>query len=72
MYFALSMFVIFFLSTVTEASSQEKQSLVEECIRKELVDPWEVEETGEEFIHLALVLSGKDDNLERHASMADR
>ena len=72
MYFALSMFVIFFLSTVTEASSQEKQSLVEECIRKELVDPWEVEETGEEFIHLALVLSGKGVDLERHASMANR
>ena len=66
------MLAILVLSTATVTSSQEKKSLVEECISKELVDPWEIEETGEEFIHLALVLSGKGVDLERHASMADR
>jgi len=60
------------LSTATVTSGQEKKSLLEGCINKELVDPWEIKETGEEFIHLALVLSGKGVDLERHASMADR
>ena len=72
MYFSLSMLAILLLSTVTETRSEEEKSLVEECISKQLVDPWQIEETGEEFIHLALVLSGKDVNLERHAMMADR
>ena len=70
MHFSLSMLAI--LSTAPVTSGQEKKSLLEGCINKELVDPWEIEETGEEFIHLALVLSGKGANLERHAIMADR
>ena len=70
MHFSLSMLAI--LSTATVTSGQEKKSLLEGCISNELVDPWEIKETGEEFIHLALVLSGKGVDLERHASMADR
>ena len=70
MYFSLSMLAI--LSTATVTSGQEKKSLLEGCINKELVEPWEIKETGEEFIHLALVLSGKGVDLERHASMANR
>ena len=56
------------------SSNQEEQniSLVKKCINKELVDPWEIKVRGREFIHLALVLSGKGDDLERHASMANR
>ena len=72
MYFSLSMLAILILSPPTVTSSQEEKSLLEECISKELVDPWEIKETGEEFIHLALVLSGKGVNLDRHTIMADR
>ena len=72
MYFSLSLLATLILSPSTVTTSQEEKSLLEECIFKELVDPWEIKETGEEFIHLALVLSGKGVNLDRHATMADR
>ena len=52
--------------------SQEDNSLLESCIRKQLVEPWDIREIGEDFIHLAIVLSGEGANLERHAIMADR
>ena len=73
MHFPLALLAILILSPATVRSSQEeKKSLLQECIRQELVDPWQIKVTGEEFIHLALILSGTGANLERHATMADR
>ena len=56
------------------SSNQEEQniSLVQKCISKELVDPWEIKVRGREFIHLALVLSGNRVDIDRHVGMADR
>ena len=56
------------------SSNQEEQniSLVQKCISKELVDPWEIKVWGREFIHLALVLSGNRVDIDRHVGMADR
>ena len=56
------------------SSNQEEQniSLVQKCINKELVDPWEIKVRGREFIHLALVLSGTSVDIERHVGMTDR
>ena len=71
MHFPLATLAILILSPAT-VTSEEKESLLQECISHELVDPWQIKVTGEEFIHLALVLSGKGANLERHAIMADR
>ena len=55
-------------------SNQEEQniSLVQKCISKELVDPWDIKVRGREFIHLALVLSGNTVDIDRHVGMADR
>ena len=54
------MLAILILSPASVTSSQEeKKSLLEEWMSKELVHPWQIKVTGEEFIHLALVLSGQ-------------
>ena len=68
--FLLTMLTILLFSP--SMGSQEDNSLLESCIRKQLVEPWDIREIGEDFIHLAIVLSGEGANLERHAIMADR
>ena len=71
----ISLFLLMAIfSLFPTSSNQEEQniSLVQKCISKELVDPWEIKVRGREFIHLALVLSGNSVDIERHVGMADR
>ena len=47
-------------------------SLVKDCVNRELVDPWDVRERGEHFIHLAMIISGGKEDIEHFTSKADR
>ena len=51
MHFPLALLAILILSPATVINSQEeKKSLLQECIIQELVDPWQIKVTGEEFL----------------------
>ena len=47
-------------------------NLVKDCINRELVNPWDLKESGEDFIHLAMIISGGEEDIEHFTSKADR
>ena len=50
MHFPMAMLAILILSPATVENSQEKKSLLQECISQELVDPWQIKVTGKKRI----------------------